>query len=61
MKQYSYREFITILKKNGYMEVRSKGDHHIFEKTGMKHHITINDHPNICVCQRLIKTYGLVC
>ena len=59
MKEYKNREFQKILKNNGFSKIRCKGDHEIWvNKTGIS--ITISTvRPNICVQQRLIKTYGL--
>lgn len=57
MKVYSTREFIQILKKNGFTYNRSKGDHLIF-KRGIKT-ITINRGLNRMVAQRLIKENNL--
>ena len=60
MKTYTFRDFKTVLINNGYVEVRRSGDHHIFAKVGVAHHISINEKPNRCVCQRLIKHNKLV-
>ncbi len=57
MSQYTFREFVGILRFNGYELKRTKGDHYIYVKDGR--HISINRRPNACVCQRLIKENGL--
>ena len=57
MKVYSTREFIQILKKNGFTCNRKKGDHLIF-KNGTKS-VTINRGLNRMVAQRLIKENNL--
>ena len=59
MKTYNDREFKNILKKNGYVYLRSKGDHNIYinERTGRK--VTINKSLNKMVARRIIKEYAL--
>ena len=57
MKVYSTREFIKILKRNGYTHTRNKGDHLIY-KNGNRS-VTINRDLNRMVAQRLIKENNL--
>lgn len=58
-KRYSYREFVRILKKNGYRLVRTNGDHYVYKRKGKAKTIVINYHPNQMVMQRLIKQNNL--
>lgn len=58
MVQYSFREFVCILKYNGYELARTSGDHYIYKKDGR--HISINKKPKGCVCHRLIKENNLI-
>lgn len=54
-----FRKFKRLLNNNGYFCTRIRGSHHIFENQN-GNTITITKEPNRMVCQRLIKTYGLV-
>ena len=58
MKQYSFKEFCKLVKKNGYELSRISGSHHIFKKDGST--IVVNKDLNRMVCQRLIKENCLV-
>ena len=56
---YTYRSFIKILKNNGYVLVRKRGDHFIYKnKDG--NIISINLKLNPMVARRLIKENELV-
>lgn len=52
-----YRQFEGVLKNNGYIKIRSNGDHNIFSNG--KNTISINKKPNKMVVKRLIKENGL--
>lgn len=54
MKEYSLKEFSEILRNNGYFLDRISGGHHIFVNND-GHHISVPLHPNVCICQRIIK------
>ncbi|MBQ4523388.1 MAG: type II toxin-antitoxin system HicA family toxin [Lachnospiraceae bacterium] len=53
------REFIPILKRNGFMLARSNGSHFIFINRKTHRHITINKNLNRMVRERLIKENNL--
>ena len=58
MRQFKSREFRRILKDNGYIEIRMKGDHATFKKDGDT--ITINVvNLKPIVANRLIKEHNL--
>ncbi|MBR0103317.1 MAG: type II toxin-antitoxin system HicA family toxin [Selenomonadaceae bacterium] len=44
MKSYSSREVIALLLKDGWYEVKSKGDHHQFKHPTKKGRVTVQ-HP----------------
>lgn len=52
MKQYTKREFIKIVKKNGYQYNRHNGDHAIYVKNGR--HISIPEKLKCVIARRLI-------
>ena len=59
-KQFKTREFLKIVKKNGYRYERSNGDHDIFFN-GINH-LTVptgSSDINIMLARRLIKEYNL--
>ena len=59
-KQFKTREFVKIVKKNGYYYERSSGDHDIFYN-GSKH-LTVptgSSDINIMLARKLIKEYNL--
>ena len=60
-KDYSFKEFDKILKKNGYEYKSCKGDHYKYEhkETG-KCVVLCKRHPNKMVCRRMIKEHGLI-
>lgn len=61
MKQYTEREFVKILRKNGYVLVRSNGGHNIYENKLTSKHITITANEiSAVICRRLIKEYNLM-
>lgn len=53
------REFVPILRKNGYIFARSKGSHFTFINRLTCKHITVNKDLNRMVRERLIKEYCL--
>lgn len=57
-KTKQIREFETILKSNGYREIRSNGSHFIYSN-GTKQ-ITVNKDLNKMVRKRLIKENNLI-
>jgi predicted RNA binding protein YcfA (HicA-like mRNA interferase family) len=55
IKQYSEREALTIMRKNGYEVVRYSGDHRIFKnKIGNTISVPVGE-PNKMMMRRLIK------
>ena len=58
MKTYTAREFKKLLSRNGYKSLRWKGSHEIYSNG--KNIISINNHPNRMVCERLIKENNLI-
>lgn len=58
MRQWKIKEFLRVLKKNGYYYSRHNGDHHIYvSKSGR--HISVPQKPADVICRRLIKEYEL--
>lgn len=53
MRQYTQREFIQIVRKNGYSYARHSGDHAIYMKDGK--HISIPKNLECVIALRLIK------
>lgn len=53
------REFVPILRKNGYTKARSKGSHFTYINRTIHRTITVNKDLNRMVRERLIKEYGL--
>ena len=49
------REFVPILKKNGYRLARSRGSHFVFINYSTHKHISVNTNLNAMVRLRLIK------
>lgn len=58
MKQYSKREFVKLLKKNGFEYVRSSGGHDIYYNKEGKH-ISIPQTLANVIARRLIKENNL--
>lgn len=54
------REFISILRKNGYTKARSKGSHFVYINRTTHKHISVNKDLNKMVRERLIKENCLV-
>lgn len=54
MKQWTYREFIRVLTKNGYSLDRCSGDHNIFIN-GNGQHISVSFHLVSVIANRLVK------
>lgn len=57
MKQYTEKEFATILTKNGYYHVRTSGSHSIY--TNGVNTISVPMSHNCCILRRLIKENSL--
>lgn len=57
MKQYTQREFIRIVKNNGFQYSRHNGDHAIYVKCGR--HISIPKNLECVIARRLIKENNL--
>lgn len=53
------REFVPILRKNGYTKARSRGSHFVYLNRATHRHIVINKDLNRMVRERLIKEYDL--
>lgn len=58
MRQYTQREFIRIVKRNGFSYNRHNGDHAIYVNDRGRH-ISIPRNLNMCIARRLIKENGL--
>lgn len=58
MKVYSSREFIAILKKNGFMFVRQSGGHKVFRRGNQQ--TIVNRKINRMIVERVIKEFELV-
>lgn len=57
MKQYTQKEFIRIIKRNGFSYDRHKGDHAIYVREGR--HISIPHKLECVIARRLIKENNL--
>lgn len=57
MKQYTQREFIRVVRYNGYSYNRHNGDHAIYVKDGR--HISIPQKLESVIARRLIKEHKL--
>lgn len=53
------RDFIKMLRLNGYAKSRGKGDHTVYYNEEKHDSITINKHLNPMVMRRLIKEHNL--
>lgn len=53
------REFIPILRKNGYTKARSRGSHFIYINRTTNKHISVNKDLNAMVRLRLIRENNL--
>lgn len=58
MKQYTQREFIKVVKRNGYTYNRHNGDHAIYVNDKGKH-ISIPQKLECVIARRLIKENNL--
>ena len=58
MRQWTSREFIKVLKKNGYIYNRHNGDHYIYVNENGRH-ISIPQKLECVIAKRLIKEYSL--
>ena len=59
MKQYTQREFIRIVKRNGYEYSRHSGDHAIYVNDRGRH-ISIPQKLECVIARRLIKENNLI-
>lgn len=59
MRQYTSREFIRIVKFNGFRYSRHSGDHAIYVNDKGRH-ISIPRNPECVIARRLIKENNLV-
>lgn len=59
MKVFSDKEFARLLKANGYVFDRQKGDHIIYTNNDNGKHITVKYPINPCISRRLIKEFNL--
>ena len=53
------REFVPILRKNGYTKARTRGSHTIYVNRNTHKHISVNANLNRMVRERLIKENNL--
>ena len=58
MKQWTSREFLRMLRKNGYTYSRHNGDHHIYVSKGGRH-ISVPQKLECVIARRLIREYNL--
>lgn len=58
MKQYTQKEFITLVEKNGFHYKRCKGSHFIYYNDEGKH-ISIPENIRCVIARRLIKENNL--
>ena len=59
MRQYTKKQFIKIVEKNGYYYSRSNGSHSIYVNDDGRH-ISIPLSMNMCITRRLIKENNLI-
>lgn len=59
MKQYTFKEFVRILKFNGYYLNRVSGSHHIYVNDN-NNHISIPKNLECVIALRLIKENNLI-
>lgn len=59
MKQYTQREFIRIVKNNGFQYNRHNGDHAIYVNDKGRH-ISIPKNLECVIARRLIRESGLI-
>ena len=57
MKSYSSREVISILKANGWYEVKCIGDHHQFKHSSISGKVTV-PHPKKDIPFQTLKSIG---
>ena len=58
MKQWKIKEFLRVLKKNGYTYSRHNGDHYIYVSRNGRH-ISVPQKPVDVIIRRLIKEHEL--
>lgn len=59
MTTYNRKEFIRILRNNGYFPVRKSGGHTIFRNEQKNDSLSLQLRTNKMVCRRLIKEHNL--
>lgn len=59
MRMYTTREAIRIVKKNGWVLVRTKGDHYIFKHPDNPKILTISEKMNRMVWERCVPEFDL--
>lgn len=59
MRQYTKKQFIKIVEKNGYYYSRNNGSHSIYVNDDGRH-ISIPLSMNMCITRRLIKENNLI-
>lgn len=57
---YKDRDFIKLLKSNGYVAVRSNGDHTVWFNEERNDRLVVNNNLNPMVARRLIKHHHLI-
>lgn len=60
MRQYTYKEFTNILKRNNYYLKRINGSHCIFINSTGRHICVPKNRINNCIARRLIKQNNLI-
>lgn len=59
MRMYTTREARKVAEKNGWVLVRSNGDHWYYKKSGVPKMLTISEKLNRMVWERCVKEYEL--
>lgn len=59
MRMYNSREAIKIAKRNGWILVRTSGDHFIFKHPNHSKQLTISHRLNRMVWERCVHEFGL--
>lgn len=59
MRIYTTKEARRIAERNGWILVRSKGDHWYYKKAGVPYTLTISEKLNRMVWERCVKEYKL--
>jgi len=58
MRQFNFNSFSRLLRNNGFLVARTRGDHTIFKNKDGRH-VSVPKTINPCVAQRLIKENNL--